>query len=299
MFKVDVITPVYNNARFIKKCLESAHQLEEVSKIYVVDDGSTDGTSDILSAISAELPKIVVLEHPQRANKGIASSRNLGISHSSSPWIAFLDSDDYYLPNRFEVTRKVIVQNPEVNGVYEPVVNKVLSIQGALRFDNSVRIDGSVIRISTEVQSAGVFEGMYYGTSGVVHLDGLTIQRKLALEIGMFDQELKFGEDSVFRLKAAFKGKLVGGSEQPVAVRSIHMTNTEPSMGLLDIFKRHVVMFSYLVRWDASLKVKRTCIHNLLYSYIRYKNGVGFMDRFLIVLRYILSNPRLILHYFI
>src|SRR5688572_16283443 len=117
MFEVDVITPVYNNVHFIRKCIASAHDQKEVRKVLVVDDGSTDGTLQALQQMASSFPKLVILTHPNGVNRGIARSRNLGIRHAEAEWVAFLDSDDYYLSDRFAITKKVIHQNPEIDGV--------------------------------------------------------------------------------------------------------------------------------------------------------------------------------------
>lgn len=94
---ISVIIPVYNRVAWIKKCVDSVlTQTLPVSEVIVVDDGSNDGTFELLS--SYHHPAMTVLRHARR--KGVSAARNTGIDHSRSQWMAFLDSDDHWLPDK-------------------------------------------------------------------------------------------------------------------------------------------------------------------------------------------------------
>ncbi len=56
--------------------------------------------------------------HPDKGNHGVGASRNLGLENATSPYIAFFDADDFYLPNRFDADKRVFAENPEADGVY-------------------------------------------------------------------------------------------------------------------------------------------------------------------------------------
>lgn len=97
---ISVIIPVFNRSAFLRESLISA--LEEISKedeIIVIDDGSTE---DITQDIADLLPKIRLF---RKKNGGVASARNYGIQKSKNDWLAFLDSDDIWLPGRFRSFR--------------------------------------------------------------------------------------------------------------------------------------------------------------------------------------------------
>lgn len=98
MSETTVITPAFNAESNIEDCIISVYnQYELVDKHIVVDDGSTDRTVEIVEQLQAHIPHIKLIK---QANKGPASARNVGILASNSRYIAFLDSDDLWRPNK-------------------------------------------------------------------------------------------------------------------------------------------------------------------------------------------------------
>jgi len=98
MPKVSVIIPTYNRSALIKQAIDSVFaQTYRDFELIVVDDGSTDSTQEI---IASYLPE--TLSYYYQPNAGPSAARNLGIENARSSWIAFLDSDDYWLPKKLE-----------------------------------------------------------------------------------------------------------------------------------------------------------------------------------------------------
>ena len=96
---VDVIIPTFNRADCLERAIQSVlKQTYNNFKLYIVDDGSTDQTREILKAYAND-PRVRILK---QVNKGVSSARNLAAINSNSPWISFLDSDDEWLPNKLE-----------------------------------------------------------------------------------------------------------------------------------------------------------------------------------------------------
>lgn len=103
-----VIIPVYNRHQCIKRAIDSVlNQTIKVNEIIVVDDGSTDGTYDSLEEYG---DKISLLR--THKNQGVSFSRNLGVYHSRSSWIAFLDSDDEWHPQKMENQIEYLKRHP-------------------------------------------------------------------------------------------------------------------------------------------------------------------------------------------
>lgn len=101
-----VIIPAYNRARFIGDAIESVlSQKERDLEVIVVDDASTDGTDAVLSKFSTD-PRVVVLRNPVNVER--SASRNRGIAAAMGMYIAFLDSDDYFLENHLSDLREEI-----------------------------------------------------------------------------------------------------------------------------------------------------------------------------------------------
>jgi len=115
-YSVSVIIPCCNSSKYVKKTIDSAlNQNYENYEIIAIDDGSTDGTREILESY---LPKIRILSHPNNANLGQAASSNLGITETKSDLIAFLDSDDIWYPNKIEEQVKIFQKYSDVGLVY-------------------------------------------------------------------------------------------------------------------------------------------------------------------------------------
>lgn len=102
---VSVIIPAYNAEAYVRQTLESAlAQTYEHLEVLVIDDGSGDGTADIVREVAAEDGRVRLF---QQANGGVASARNHGIEHARGEYIAPLDADDLFYPQKLEaqVTR--------------------------------------------------------------------------------------------------------------------------------------------------------------------------------------------------
>lgn len=109
MYKVSVIVPVYNREKTILRCIESImNQTSPVHEIIAVDDGSSDNSIQILSKIECDY--LIVLK---QNHKGAQAARNLGIMKSTGNYIAFLDSDDEWMPNALESLLKGVAKNED------------------------------------------------------------------------------------------------------------------------------------------------------------------------------------------
>jgi len=119
---VSVIIPVYNGERTISRCLDSVFAQEGCSfEVIVVNDGSTDGTQDLLESYKKTVGD--VLKIVCQDNRGAAAARNSGISIAAGRYISFLDADDEFLPGRLFTYVKYIETRPSVGVVYsEPLV---------------------------------------------------------------------------------------------------------------------------------------------------------------------------------
>jgi glycosyltransferase involved in cell wall biosynthesis len=97
MARVSVIIPAFNAELFIADTIRSAlAQTHSDVEIIVVDDGSTDGTLERLQAFSS---RVIIQRQP---NSGVAAARNSGAAVATGEWLAFLDADDLWLPNKLE-----------------------------------------------------------------------------------------------------------------------------------------------------------------------------------------------------
>ncbi|MFQ3234640.1 MAG: glycosyltransferase involved in cell wall biosynthesis [Paraglaciecola sp.] len=104
-----VVIPLYNKVDSVKRTLESiCAQCYQAAEIIVIDDGSTDGSAEVVKQLNLPNLKIV-----QQTNQGVSAARNLGVSLACYPYIAFLDADDQWSPFFLTEMRNLILRFPQ------------------------------------------------------------------------------------------------------------------------------------------------------------------------------------------
>lgn len=140
-FTVSVIIPVYNAAAFVSQAVESALAQPETAEVLLIEDGSPDNALEVCEELASKFEKVKLLRHPNGENRGAGASRNLGMKNVKFDYIAFLDSDDYYLPGRFSVASKVFRLDPACEGIYEAVAMQIESVEGMDRWQAAGKSD--------------------------------------------------------------------------------------------------------------------------------------------------------------
>ena len=117
---VSVITIFLDEERFIGEAIESVlAQTWRDWELLLLDDGSTDGSTAIARDHAARHPgRIRYLDHPGHANRGMSATRNLGLAHARGRYLAFLDADDVWLPDKLAVQVPQLERAPEVGMHY-------------------------------------------------------------------------------------------------------------------------------------------------------------------------------------
>ncbi|MFH7027936.1 MAG: glycosyltransferase family 2 protein [Heteroscytonema crispum UTEX LB 1556] len=119
---VSVITIFLNCEKFIEEAIESIFaQTYDNWELLLVDDGSTDGSTAIAMRYAQQYPqKVRYLEHPNHQNRGMSATRNLGIDNAKGEYIALLDADDVFLPQKLEKQVAILEAQPQAAMVYGP-----------------------------------------------------------------------------------------------------------------------------------------------------------------------------------
>lgn len=113
MPRVSIVVPLYNKAPYVLRTLESiAAQNMPDFEVIVVDDGSTDGSADVVRAFSDARFRLV-----RQANSGPGAARNHGLLQSQAPYVAFLDADDQWLPEFLQYNLAVLERYPQAAAV--------------------------------------------------------------------------------------------------------------------------------------------------------------------------------------
>ncbi len=179
MFSIILCT--YNRADILGRAIESAlEQTWRDFELKVIDDGSTDGTAELVAEFRTRDPRVHYIFHGR--NLGVAAARNTGLRAAGREWVTFLDSDDTYLPGHLALRAKLIDGHPELDLIHSPA--RVIGQDWvADRDDPSRRIPIEECRIG----------GTFF------------LKRSRALEIGGFPQ-VPYGDDALFFQRAEERG---------------------------------------------------------------------------------------------
>ena len=118
--RVSIVTPFLDAGSFLEEAIESVRaQTFQEWELLLVDDGSSDGSTAIAQRYAAALPgKIHYLAHADRENRGASASRNLGIRHAVGEYLAFLDADDVYLPDKVKAQVRILDRVKDAQVLY-------------------------------------------------------------------------------------------------------------------------------------------------------------------------------------
>jgi len=179
---VSVIIPTYNRAAYLQKALQSVkEQTYQSLEIIVIDDGSTDDTRIMLEGYEVQL------RYFYQENKGISGARNTGIRNANGEYVAFLDSDDYWVPEKTAQQVELFKQHPE----YGLVASRCASI----------RLDGSYRERNRPGKSGWILEDLF--KANFIRTSAAMVKKECFKGIGLFDEELKECEEYDLWLRIA------------------------------------------------------------------------------------------------
>lgn len=172
---ISVVIPTHNRLSFLIKALESVYtQSSTVDEVIVVDDGSDDGTA---AKIKAMFPEVVLIEQP---NLGVSTARNNGIKAARGHWVALLDSDDRWLPDKISEIRRAQSQFP----------------QYSLFHSDEIWIrDGVRVNAMKKHRKSGGWIFQKCLPLCVISPSATVIKRELFDQVGYFDESLPACED--------------------------------------------------------------------------------------------------------
>lgn len=194
---IDVIIPVYNGQDYIAQAIQSVlKQTYLPANLIIINDGSTDTTQQIIDKIKSENNTAVNIIIHQQINKGLSAARNAGISFSTSYFLAFLDADDCWLPEKLKKQTEVFHQTEFENTGLVYCNYKVIDENGD---DNPL---AEVIRVKTDIRGK-VFDKITRGNFISGSGSGVMVKRACFEKVGVFDENLKAFEDWDMWLKIA------------------------------------------------------------------------------------------------
>ncbi|PWN64702.1 glycosyltransferase family 2 protein [Chryseobacterium oncorhynchi] len=301
MLEISVIIPVYNAAEFLEKAVQSAIQFEEVKEVILIEDKSTDNSLEISQRLSNENSKVKLFQHPDQGNHGAGAARNLGIEKATSNFIAFLDADDYYLPNRFDA-EKELFKDSKIDGVFNAIGTEYLTEKGKEEFESKFK-ETSLSTVNYPAEGEEVFKGILglttknFGTS--FHLNSLTIRKEsLKPHHIRFNKDLRVHQDTEFIIKLAYHCHLKTGCiDKAVAIRGVHDNNriTKIIKYSPQYNQRQFLLWSSLNSWASDNQIPsepRKRIY-LIYKSFDLSLKKGFV-KYCNILGEVLKNPEIL-----
>jgi len=195
---ISVVIPVHDGARYLASAIASAvGQTYRPIEIIVVDDGSTDDSA----AIARTVPGVRVISQTQQ---GPAAARNTGIRESTGGLVAFLDSDDTWLPGKLAAQAGYLAQHPGVGYVLCRLKN--ILVEGTAR--------------------PPWLNPLHLATDPVAEsLCAMLIRRAVLDDVGLLDTQYPIGEDTDWFMRARDRGIEAGCVDAVLVHRRVHAAN--------------------------------------------------------------------------
>jgi len=246
---VSIVIPTFNRAYCISRAIDSAlGQTHQPVEVIVVDDGSTDGTQDLIFGAYSRDERVRCI---RQKNKGVSAARNKGLGAVRGDYVAFLDSDDVWKPWKLEVQLACLEMHPEAGMIWSDM--ETLDPRGHLLDEKYLRKMYDAYRWFTddqifsesyplaqvapqlgEVVAGGtlfvgeIFSQMVMGN--LVHTSTVLLRRDRLGKVKGFDEDLRVsGEDHDFHLRTCREG--------PVAF--IDLATIQYQRGMPDRLSRH------------------------------------------------------------
>lgn len=242
---ISVITPVYNASEYIDKNIRSVLSQHEVGEHVLVDDGSSDDSWELILKWKSLDSRVIAVRHADNKNHGRSRSRNLGIKTAKGKYIAFLDADDYFLPNRFNKDIYILENDISIDGVY----NAIGAHYYSEKMQKNLNKAFDITTVSESISPEKLFFHLHpFGDKGYFSGNGLTVRNTIFDKVGYFNESLEVGEDSNLWKKMALICKLMPGELiKPVAIRGVHEENSFHNTNLYSDYKLKV--YIDLIDW--------------------------------------------------
>ena len=185
MNRISVIIPVYNNEKTIERVLLSVAKqtaISEILEVIVVDDGSKDRSAIIIQTFIKDHSELCI-RYIKQKNGGASSARNRGMREANGEFIALLDSDDLWMPNKIERQLEIIDKNPEI------VFLGTSYVLGSDKKEVPLFLYGKAVNTLFKATLKDIYWKHFPVTPSVI------FRRNAINTIGYFDENQKYGED--------------------------------------------------------------------------------------------------------
>ena len=291
---VSIIIPAYNAESTVAQTIESCLvQTYKNIEIIVVNDGSKDGTADVLRNFGR---RIVVID---KSNGGVAASRNLGTRAARGEFVVWMDHDDLMVPQRIQIQIETLrfdssiglvssdfsaFKTVEVDFESSHIANYYSALQrlgGLSRIYSQTRLvnrDSELAAAPLTVRSGSIYESLISGN--FVHPPTVMIRRSVCDQVGDFDESLKYNSEYDLIVKIA-KITRAAYIDAPLLRYRRSETQLSHGGGAGKVALETVRVLERMRRDDPALYIRHRALfqHRLASQFVNAASGIGPSDR--------------------
>lgn len=290
---VSVILPTYNRFEFLKRAIDSVLiQSMKDWELIIWDDGSDDATSDYCQSLRDK--RIRYFWHE---NRGVSFARNQAIEKSEGTYLAFLDSDDQWLPDKLSLQMESLEKFPEIDMLFSNFFNvNLLNVTSSVAFSDMA---GSLGKMRTRMLKNGLYlieEGFLesIAADNFIATDTVILKKELIQKFGGFNETLRNAVDfelwwrlGLAGVKLGYMDKILLNRNKPAGSLSSHSISTYKNLiNALDICSKN----TFSANREDLLKhldnPYRNAWQNMITAYAMENDKKGMMTAFKNSLKY-------------
>ena len=275
-YTVSVVIPAHNSADTIGRAIDSVlAQTHRADEIIVVDDGSTDNTVECIGQYGGQVRYI------RQENAGPGPARNTGIKAARCDWIAFLDADDEWLPEKLRLQIELL-------GRHETLVWASARVFCCLMGTDRLIDQGNSSLTEAYLANREYFEDCLPAIARDLtgHTDTMIIRRDAFAQVGLFETDIPYGEELDLWLRIAYRWPQLGHVNRPLAIYNVN--NPESLMGrlapadkarmLCELYARHKGIAAEYDQSEACRLFFASRLRRWIYTVYRQKDFAFIQD---------------------
>lgn len=272
---VSIIIPSYNSSKFLSETIDSViAQSYGNWELIIVDDGSTDDTSHLVKRYLND----VRIKYLYQENSGVSAARNYGYQNSKGDFVAFLDSDDVWLPESIEKKYTYLHEHADCGIVFGKM--QIIDQDSKLRKEILDAREGHILK------ELLLWKTMLPSPSSIL------VRRSVIEIVGLFEEKLSTAADQDFYFRCSAKYK-IGKVNSVCGYYRVHTSNMSKNTGLFE--KDHLLVYKRAEEFGLfkSHIFKRICFSNmyLILAGVWWINGESRKRGLWFILRSVLAYP--------
>jgi len=287
-YEVSIIIIFYNAGKFINEAIQSVINQSYINwELLLIDDGSVDQSTSIAKEYSIKYEKIFYFEHEEHSNRGMSASRNLGIQNAKNEWIAFLDADDVWLPDKLSEQLAIVKLLPDIDLIYGNTI-EWYSWDKSLNIKDQIH-DRHYITNEIIYPPLLLYKNRPFGQFSQPLPSGILIKKTLIDKVGGFEEQFKsWNDDLAFFLKVYLSGKTFIANKVWLKYRKHDCSQTQQIIEKGELTIKNLLALkwfkSYIKEKQIDSEIRVLLKRQILFLKLRYLlETIGLLDVKLVI----------------